>query len=551
MTERSWTPIDTIANDWVATLARLSPTFATYAGLPSDQTTYEDFSPAGAETLAAETRAVLRALDNAQPVDAVDEVTASGLREELGLALELHESRWALRDLNNIESAPQSIRDVYDLMPTGTVADWETISKRMANVGTAIDQYIETLSLGIDQGITPAKRQIRVVLDQIAGNTGTDSFFHQFADNASIDLPDALTRDLGAAATSAAAAYGRLAEFLRDNELPAGAEVDGVGRDFYELLSRRFVGATVDLDETYEWGLEELARMTAEQEEIAAQIVPGGTVADAVAFLDADPAHSLEGTEALRAWMQNLSDTAIAELGATHFDIPEPVRRLECMIAPTSTGIIYYTAPNDDFSRPGRMWWSVPEGVTRFNTWRETTTVYHEGVPGHHLQLGMSVYLSDSLNTWRRLASGSSGFFEGWALYAERLMDQLGYLTSPADRLGMLDGQRMRAARVVLDIGVHLGKARPGSTQKWEGDFALDFFSKNANLDPASAAFEVNRYLGWPGQAPSYKIGQRVWEQERDAYLAAHPEATLTDFHREALSLGSLTLDGLSRALKK
>lgn len=550
--DRAWTPIDELANEWVGTLARLSPTFATYVGLPSGQTRYDDFSPAGADAYASAARNVLHRLADLRPNDRTDEITKSGLEEELGLDIALHESQWALRNLNNIESAPQIIRDVYDLMPVETVENWEAIAGRLANVPTAIDQYIETLTLGIARGITPAKRQIRVVLDQITANTGADSFFHGFVRQASSQasaVPASLAAELQRSADEAAAGYERLEQFLRDRELPAGVDVDGVGRDFYELLSQKFVGAKVDLDETYDWGVEELARMADEQERIAGQIVPGGTVADAVAFLDTDPAYKLTGTDALREWMQNLSDTAIAELGATHFDIPDPVRRLECLIAPTSTGIIYYTAPNDDFTRPGRMWWSVPEGVTTFNTWRETTTVYHEGVPGHHLQLGLAVSQRNSLNAWRRLASGSSGFFEGWALYAERLMDQLGYLKTPADRLGMLDGQRMRAARVVLDIGVHLGKKRPDGAGTWDGDYAHAFLPQHTNFDPETTRFEVNRYLGWPGQAPSYKIGQRVWEQTRDAYLAKRQGSTLKDFHREALSLGSLTLDGLRRAM--
>ena len=107
------------------------------------------------------------------------------------------------------------------------------------------------------------------------------------------------------------------------------------------------------------------------------------------------------------------------------------------------------------------MWWSVPEGVTEFDTWRELTTVYHEGVPGHHLQIAQTVYRAELLNRWRRLASWISGHGEGWALYAERLMADLGYLDDPADCLGMLDGQSMRAARVVLDIGVHCGFPAP------------------------------------------------------------------------------------------
>lgn len=323
-----------------------------------------------------------------------------------------------------------------------------------------------------------------------------------------------------------------------------------MGRELYALNSRRFLGATIDLDETYEWGREELARMVAEQTAIANEILPGASVEEAVAHLEADPARKLVGTEALQRWMQETSDRAVAELGATHFDIPEAIRTLECMIAPTQEGGIYYTGPTDDFSRPGRMWWSVPEGVTEFDTWRELTTVYHEGVPGHHLQIAQAVYNRTELNSWRRLLAGTSGHAEGWALYAERLMQQLGYLDDPADRLGMLDGQRMRAARVVLDIGVHLGKPRLEGDGIWDADYALDFMRKNVNMSDQFVQFEVNRYLGWPGQAPSYKVGQRIWEQVRDAYQAERgADFDVKEFHKRALDMGGVGLDTLRTAL--
>ena len=290
--------------------------------------------------------------------------------------------------------------------------------------------------------------------------------------------------------------------------------------------------------------------MVAEQEAIAEQIEPGASVARAIEVLDADPARTLHGTKALQEWMQQLSDRAVSELSQTQFDIPDPIKRLECMIAPTQEGGIYYTSPSDDFSRAGRMWWSVPEGVTEFNTWRETTTVYHEGVPGHHLQIGQAVYNRARLNTWRRQLAGTSGHAEGWALYAERLMEDLGYLNDPGDRLGMLDGQRMRAARVVLDIGVHLGKPRLDGQGIWDWDYALDFMSKNVNMNAQFVRFEVNRYFGWPGQAPSYKVGQRIWEQIRDAYKVAEgADFDIREFHRKALDIGGVGLDTLKAAL--
>jgi uncharacterized protein (DUF885 family) len=245
--------------------------------------------------------------------------------------------------------------------------------------------------------------------------------------------------------------------------------------------------------------------------------------------------------------MQAASDEAISELGRTHFDIPERMRQLECRIAPTQEGGIYYTEPSDDFERPGRMWWSVPEGVTEFETWRELTTVYHEGVPGHHLQLGLAIHNRAELNRWRR-NSWNSGHGEGWALYAEQLMAELGYLDDPAHRLGMLNAQRLRAARVVVDIGVHLQKPKPDGSGPWTARDVLDFMAAHVDMDDAFIAFEVNRYLGWPGQAPSYKVGQRMWESLRAGWQSRHG-ADDKEFHRRALAMGSIGLDTLRDAL--
>ncbi len=553
---RTPTEIDGIAEDWVTTLADLDPAVATWIGIPGRLDEYEDLSPEGHAKAIAAAQHVLDRLSKAEVVDEVDWVTKTDLTSELQLQLESDKAGLWMRDVNVIASPAQGIRDILDLMPTDTEQNWSDIAGRLTNLPKAVDGYIETLRLGISEGVTPAKRQVREVIEQARKHGASDGFFHNFTGSASLAeqgaVPDSLKADLATGATVSAAAYEKLAAFLTDELLPAAQDEDGVGREIYSLMSRQFLGAKIDLDETYEWGIEELARMVEEQESIAHEIKPGASVEEAIAVLDADPARKLEGTKALQEWMQQLSDKAVAELSATHFDIPDPIKRLECLIAPTQEGGIYYTSPSDDFSRPGRMWWSVPEGVTEFNTWRETTTVYHEGVPGHHLQLGQAVYNRAKLNTYRRQLAGTSGHAEGWALYAERLMQDLGYLDDPGDRLGMLDGQRMRAARVVLDIGVHLGKPRLDGTGVWDWDYALDFMGKNVNMSKEFVRFEVNRYFGWPGQAPSYKVGQRIWEQIRDAYKANEgADFNIKEFHRKALDLGGVGLDTLKAALLK
>src|SRR5699024_2593974 len=230
---------------------------------------------------------------------------------------------------------------------------------------------------------------------------------------------------------------------------------DAVGADYYALASRQFLGADVDVLETYQGGLDELERIIEEQQRIAGSIHPGASIDQARAWLSADPTRQLHGTAALHAWMQHLADDTMQDM-KQHFFIPEPMDRIEALIAPTQDGGVYYAGPSEDVSRPGRMWWSVPAGEDTFTTWAETTTVFHEGVPGHHLQVATATYRRELLNKWRRSVCWTSGHGEGWALYAEKLMQELGYLSDPGDHMGMLDMQRMRAARVVFDIGVHL-----------------------------------------------------------------------------------------------
>jgi uncharacterized protein (DUF885 family) len=415
---RTPSQIDKIAEDWVATMVDLDPDLAIYIGVDGRLGELADFSPEGHAAYIAAATKVRDALAAATPVDAVDEVTKTDISSTIELEIASADAGYYLRDLNVIASPPQGIRDMFDLMPTDSEGDWSTIATRLGNVPGAVDGYIETLRRGIAEGHVPARRQVHEVAEQARKHGDPLGFFFDFTGGAKLgdgaDLPESLTADLRKGAEASAEAYDRLAKFLETELAPVAGETDGVGRELYALRSQHFLGAKVDLDETYEWGIEELARMVEEQTRIAGQIVPGGSVADAIAALEKDPARKLHGTEALQRWMQETSDRAVADLSRDHFEIAEPIKALECMIAPTQEGGIYYTGPADDFSRPGRMWWSVPEGVTEFDTWRELTTVYHEGVPGHHLQIGQAVYNRATLNLWRRQLGGTSGHAEGW-----------------------------------------------------------------------------------------------------------------------------------------
>lgn len=554
---RTPTAVDALADAYLDESVVLNPAEATYLGIAGYDDKLPDYTPDWFATVSEHRQRTLRALGALDRVDRTDRITAAALGENLELAEELRAAGAEESELTVIASPLQGIREVFDLTPTSNADDWAVVARRLAAVPDSVAGYTESLRFAAGRGHVTARRQIAAGIDQCGDNVGADGFFATFAAGAMTTdgsvLPDSVRGDLERAAQGAGESYARLADFLRAELLPQARDNDAAGREVYALHSRSFLGARIDLEEAYEWGQDELARITAEMAATAELIRPGASTAEAIALLDQEPARRLAGTKALRQWMQETSDAAVAALADTHFDIPEAIRTLECRIAPTQQGGIYYTGPSEDLvTRPGRMWWSVPKGVTEFSTWRERTTVYHEGVPGHHLQIGQTAYRRESLNRWRRLASWMSGHGEGWALYAERLMADLGFLDDPGDYLGMLDGQSLRAARVVLDIGVHCGFPAPAEVGggEWTYDKAWQFLRAHANMADGFLRFELDRYLGWPGQAPSYKIGERLWLQLRSDVAAKQGDAfDLKAFHRRALDIGSLGLDVLRAAV--
>ena len=264
----------------------------------------------------------------------------------------------------------------------------------------------------------------------------------------------------------------------------------------------------------------------------------------------------ITGEENFRQWMQNLQHQTIDDMQGVHFDIAEPVRHIEALIAPHGGALaMYYTGPSEDFSRPGRTWYPTG-GKTEFPIWREVSIAYHEGVPGHHFQIASNVAMTEELSRFQRLIAGTSGHAEGWALYAERLMGELGYLEIPDYYMGMLDAQALRSVRVIVDIGMHLGLKIPNHSafsagEVWNGDLALEFMRKNVHFPSDFLVSEVDRYLGIPGQAISYKVGERVWLEARSsAKQRLGSGFDLKTWHNRALRLGPMGLAQMKRELE-
>jgi uncharacterized protein (DUF885 family) len=548
--------IDDIAVEYVECAAALDPCYATNAGIAGHDHELPDLGPDGFAGRAGLDRSTLAALDAAEAPDPREQVARAALRERLALAVERYDAGDATSELNTISSWVQRVREVFDLMPTDGEEAAANIARRMAAVPQAYRQLSSTLLGAARDGRPAARRQVEEVAGQCAAWTKPgDSFYSGLAGRLTA-VPDSLREELDIAARAATAATAEFGVFLDRDLMPLAREKDACGPEVYARASRYYLGATVDLREAYAWSWEELARLRAEMARVSNLVRPGAMAEEAVAILDEDPARRIEGRENFRAWMQEHAERTISELDGTHFDIPEQAHRIEAVIAPTNDGGIYYTEPSEDWSRPGRMWWSVPDGVETFSTWKEVTVVHHEGVPGHHLQMSYAMAETESLNRWQRM-SWVSGHGEGWALYAERLMGELGYLDDPGTYLGMLDSQQLLTAQVALDIGVHLELDIPRGTgwregERWNAEIAWELLRAHSSWDERQLRSELRRCLGLPGQAPSYKLGERTWLRAReDARARAGAAFSLRDFHAQALSLGAMGLDPLREALAR
>jgi uncharacterized protein (DUF885 family) len=546
-----------LADAHVEAIVALDPIVAAGLGVNLDDDGQPDLSPEGFEAVAALARRTLADLA-ALPPDALrdpaEDACARLLNERLSAQLAVHDAGDHFRGLNNIASPLHDVRQVFTQMPTATDEDWSVVAGRLRNVGGALRGYRATLQEGLDRGLLSGPRQVETVIGQLGGWTGPQGGRSWFADFTTPG-PDGLRTELDAAAAEAAAAAADFRDWLRDTYAPAAVgTADTVGRERYLRSARDCTGADLDLDEAYDWAWTEFHRLDAAQHAEAERVLPGATPLEAVAHLQ-QRGHTIKGVEEVRRWLQQIMDDAIEALDGTHFDLDGPLRRVEAMIAPSgSAAAPYYSRPSLDFSRPGRTWLPTM-GREDFPTWDLVSTWYHEGVPGHHLHLTQRMRSAAHLSRYQMTIGSVSADTEGWALYSERFMDELGFFGDPAHRLGFLDAQMLRTVRVIIDIGMHLELAIPAHSpfrpgDRWTPELANDFFAAYSGCSKEMRESEIVRYLGWPGQAIGYKLGERAWLRGREEARRRQGAAfDLKAWHMKALSQGPFGLDDLTARL--
>jgi uncharacterized protein (DUF885 family) len=446
-------------------------------------------------------------------------------------------------------------------MPRDSEAAWENIAARMHLLPEALGGLRATYDEGRATGHVAARRQALVAAEQCA-TWAANRWFDSLTTEAQLhDLPDALQRRVRDGADLANTAYGEFADYLRNVYTPDAATADGCGPERYRVGVRTMLGADLDPQEMYEWAWADFHDLRAQIATTCQRIRPRASFTEVIALLDTDPARAEHGVDAYQAWLQALTDEAL-ERSKEHFEIPAIMDRCEALIPPEgSTAAAYYTDPSEDFTRPGRTWYPAV-GRTEFPRWGDVTTCYHESVPGHHLQIAYAMVQAGSLSRIQR-TSFIPGHGEGWALYAEQLCDEFGWFDNPDYRLGFLSGQILRTVRVIIDIGMHLDMRIPTGTtlhdgttfhggETWTPDLAFEFsVSETGRTEPFMRS-EIDRYLGWPAQAISYKIGQREWQRARDDARGREGSAfDLRAWHTKGLRLGPIGLEQLGAELAR
>ena len=537
MTYRS--EIFELSDTYIDQSAAMSPMSCTYLGKDVDQDKLDDFSIAGMAKVATLTREVLKKLQALTPIDEIDRIAKTVMEERLSSSLALHDSYEEHVLWNVLTSPPSNIRSIFELMPKKSEKDFANIASRLIAVELAHKQWISTISEVAKSGKTTAQRQVRGVITQLESyaNGGYSQMCKNFD-------PDAQFPAIHSAAQVAEKSSAQTAAYLKNEYMAIANPNDAVGAERYAVWSRFFTGAKLDLRATYEWGMADLKAINERMWVLAEQIKPGAKSLREVAdVLDHDPRYVIKGKENVIKFLQNFTDAAIKRMDGEFFEIDERIKICEARLAPEgSASAPYYNPPSEDLSRPGTTW--IPMlGKDEVSSWHLVSTWYHEAVPGHHLQVATVTIEKERLTRFQRTAAWISGYGEGWALYAERFMNELGAFDEPGIEMGYLSAQALRAARIVVDIGMHLGYS-DFDGNVWNAESSRKLLNEQALLDEAHSRSETDRYLGWPGQAISYKVGERVWMAAReDAKTRLGSAFNMKKFHTYALKIGPMGLD--------
>jgi uncharacterized protein (DUF885 family) len=477
-----------------------------------------------------------------------DQVTRETLIYECETEAAITERRQAEFGIDPIFGTQVVFQVAIPQMSVETPEHAEMMLAKYSAVAEMIDQQTERLREGISAGKVNAEFAVNATVDQIdamlASPIEEDAFLKaqmpgDFSDD---DIVAWKKRAAAIVTDEIRPAFARYRDVVRDEVGPlarpderAGLWALDNGDDLYARLLERYTTLDMTAQEIHDVGLAQIARLADEYREIEVFFFFYTEITEIFTALRDDPSLHHSSGEGVVAQSEEAFAAAKAEMGDWFGTLPQS----DCFVKETQHGpVAFYYPPAEDGSREGTFFMNTTD-PTSWGTFEVQSTAFHEGIPGHHLQIAIAQELGDAMPAFRRNGF-ISAYGEGWALYTERLADEMGLYSSDLDRIGMLQGDSMRACRLVVDTGMHsLG---------WSRQQAIDYMAENSPMTLHSITEEVDRYLSFPGQAVSYMIGRLEIQRIRaEAEAAMGDRFDIKGFHDVVLGSGCIPLPSLAR----
>ncbi len=540
------------ADEWERGL-RESPENASYNGDPRFNDRWTDFSLSAIAVREGEDRAALEKLHaiDRKTLSAADQLDYDTFEWNLQRSIERQKFREYQQPISH-QGGPQTADGIAEVLPFATVKDYQDWLKRLQALPKTIDQIIVLMQEGVKAGNLPPRVLMQRVPAQIAGQVVDDpaksAFYKPF-----LKFPDSISQaERGklqadakrVIASDVVPAYRKLQAYFNGEYLPKTRESIAAtdlpnGKAYYDFLARYYTTTELSAEQIHAIGLKEVARIRAEMEKVKAQAGFKGTLGEFFTYLRTDPKFFHKTPDELLTAYRALSkriDPELVKVFKTIPRLPYGVRPIPDNIAPDTT-TAYYQPGASDGTRPGYYYVNLYKPEVR-PTWEMVPLSLHEAVPGHHFQFARGLEIPDA-PMFRRTAYFVA-YGEGWGLYAEQLGYEMGLYDDPYDRFGQLVYEMWRAVRLVVDTGMH--------AKGWSRERAIAYFKDNAAKTDQDIVNEIDRYIGTPGQALAYKIGQmKISELRAKAKRELGSKFDLREYNDAVLETGSVPLEALEK----
>ena len=540
--------VEAIADEYLSALLEYAPELGTMYSLPgAPHDRLSDHSPeARAAWQAREDTwlAQLDALGMPTEVGSRDWVTWGILHETLASSAAIRVCRNELWAASSTTGWHTSVPSLFEIQPVDTPELQRQALRRLAALPKYIDIEIANLRRGLESGFSAPRLTVAPAVSEVRALAGADSPL--LSPGIRAGDPKFAAEVQALFESEIAPAVERFARFLETEYLPRAREEIGIGYNpdgamCYPALVRHYATIEPAASEIHRLGLEQIAGIRAEMQDIIDKHFAGATIEAFLRGLNDDPKYTFRTEDEVLQYSVAALARAKARVPEAFGRLPKADVEIRAYPAYRASGTGEYHPSSEDGMRPGTYYIAVVNPTHRSRAIQESV-LHHETYPGHHLQGAIALELGDRVHPIARYL-WNSGFGEGWALYSERLADELGLYSGPLDRMGLLSDQAARAARLVVDSGIH--------TQDWTRQQAVDYMLNNTAWPAVDIESEVNRYIAWPGQANSYMLGMLEIRRLRDlAEKELGAGFDLKAFHDRVLGYGSVTLPMLDASVR-